>query len=662
MKRYSIYGGLTAVLFALLPFASSRHLFHAAINVKMFLVVFFVLILGVCVAGTLWYGKNSILLKNRPLLWSGLALLSIYWLSALLGIFPERSIFSDILRASGVYFLTHVAALSLILGEFLRERDWTLIRRTIAVSTAVYAALTIVGSEGFGLDAHLLWMNTGINGFTFGNTTFAGTYLLVALVVTLIEIIRTPARTRWWYTLAASAALTLFSPILMNIEGILNVFAEPLSILGSARASSGSALLLLAFFAGYLLLRRYAGVLKTYAIIAWGSLFVIAVIAGVALLFTPGSIVQEKYVEASTGARILVWQSALQSFVDRPVLGWGPENFEQAHQWHFDNRLYQDEYIGEVWFDRAHNVMVDTLVSVGIVGALAHVVVIGAFITVVYRARKRDLMSESEAVLLFALPVAHFLQLQTGFDTIGSYVLLGVMGGYGLWLERMMLKGTSHEIAHAQLTYYKLGACALGLFIVFSAYYAIAELNRQYALYRIFVTTNPDQQLALIEKATERISAFEILRLSSLSLVTGTLDSIGKRRATEQTIETSLAQIDLYEKQYRSYIAKQPDYYRARMALAYLLSVELVLGGKNDLGEAKELVTRGHELSPENLLTPAMEALLELYGGNPIIARQKAEEIVALNPNAPFGHEVLEHIKKQEKTFPNVSVLQLENL
>ena len=661
VNRYSVFGVLTAVLFALLPFATSRHLFHGAVNAKYFLVVGAVLLLAGISTWAYFHGK-LMNFRNRPFLWVGAGLLAVYWLSAIFGIFPERSIFADIQRSTGVFFLTHIAALAFILGEYMNERDWTLLRRTIALSSALFGFFTMLGAEGFMISGRILWSNLDINGFTFGNSTFAGTYLLLALVVVLIELTRTPVRSRWWYALAASATFIFFSPILSSLWNIEGVFADPLALLGSARASSAATILLLVFFGGYLFLRTYAGGDKKHVLLAWGALFATAILAATALLLTPGSVVQEKYMEASTGARLLVWQGGFAALIERPLLGWGSENFEQALQKHLDNRLYEDEHLVEIWFDRAHNVVVDTLVDVGVLGVVAYLLLIGAFVRTVYRAHAGGLIGEAEMVLLCALPFAHFLQLQTGFDTIGSFTLLGALGGYSLWLEHSMyIAEEKNKLSHTQGTYHKVGAAVLGLLVLVSVYLSAVELNRQYVVFRTFISTNYERQLELAEAATSRISSFESLRVLSSSLIKGVLGRIAEKKADAEDISAALAQLNLYEGRYLRYIEEQPGHYRARMNLAYLFSVETVLG-ENKLREAKEVIADARELAPQSLITPAMEALLELYSGNLTAAKAKAEEMVALNPNAPFGREVLAHIEKQERTFPEITVLKLENL
>mgnify|MGYP003393715902 CR=1 FL=1 len=385
--------------------------------------------------------------------------------------------------------------------------------------------------------------------------------------------------------------------------------------------------------------------------------------AGIALLFTPGSVVQKKYIEASTAARILVWQGAFSAIQERPLLGWGPDNFERAFQGHFDNRLYETENIGEIWFDRAHNIIVDTLVDVGFVGALASGALVGAFVLVVYRARKKGLLQDTEAVLLVALPVAHFLQLQTAFDTVSSYTLLGVLVGYGLWLERSIGAESSHRArTEPENLMHKTLAGVLVVFVLMSAkYFMFDEFVRQNALFQLFVETNAQKQVPLAQTATSRLSSFESTRLLSTTFLTNVLRQVSKEKLNKPSLNLILSITHVYEDKFERYLAVQPEHYRAHINLAYLQSIETVLG-ENKLTKAKEVVAEAYPLSPNHPLTYAMDALMELYSGNIKLAKEKARAGIALNPNITFSQSVLEHIEKQEKTFPTISVMRLEKL
>lgn len=358
----------------------------------------------------------------------------------------------------------------------------------------------------------------------------------------------------------------------------------------------------------------------------------------------------------------------MAAFKERSLLGFGPENFERALQGHFDNNLFLKENFGEIWFDRAHNIVVDTLTTVGVVGALAYMVLIAAFVWVVYRARKQGVVGESEAIILYALPVAHVLQLQTGFDTVGSFVLLGVLGGYALWLERAVNseveKGKRVEVSAYGL-YHKVGAGVLGVLVLVSGVMLLREFDRQSSLYRLFVTTNTEEQLRLAEAATSRPSSFESLRAASASLIKAVLGQVATGKASQRTIDNALSQMQVYEEKYRHYLELEPEHYRARLNFAYLLANEAVLNPRQaseKLSEAKSVVAGAYALSPNNLLTPALDALLELYSGNIAAAKQKAQELLVLNPNAELSKRVVEHIKKQEQKFPAIAVMRMEEI
>ena len=71
-------------------------------------------------------------------------------------------------------------------------------------------------------------------------------------------------------------------------------------------------------------------------------------------------------------ARYIVWKMAWNGFLERPILGWGLENFNVTFGKHFDSKLYLREYGGEIWFDRAHNIVLDTLINSGIVGLISY--------------------------------------------------------------------------------------------------------------------------------------------------------------------------------------------------------------------------------------------------------------------------------------------------
>lgn len=69
--------------------------------------------------------------------------------------------------------------------------------------------------------------------------------------------------------------------------------------------------------------------------------------------------------------RLSAWQTSLEMFQERPVLGWGLENYELAF-----NRFFNPEFLhyqsSQFWLDRAHSRPLDFLAMAGLAGFLAY--------------------------------------------------------------------------------------------------------------------------------------------------------------------------------------------------------------------------------------------------------------------------------------------------
>src|SRR3989344_5423617 len=662
---YSIAGILASIFVFILPFVVSRSLFYGASNAKYFFVLVSVSVFALWYGWLIFKGKQSLNLKNRWLLLGALVFLLVHYLAAFTGVFPERSLWSDILRSTGVLFLTYIFFLAFFLSELLSEKDWSLVRRSVVVSVAIISIFTFLGHEGAGVGGRFLTINLDIDGLTFGNSTFAGVYLLLAFVLTLIELARTEHR-KVKIFLWILLVIQFLSPILINSKILIgkSSFDGITSILGTARASSATMLLLIAYLLGWYLLRKIKlrDRVSKWRVL-WPIIFGIFVLSVVAMLFVPGSFVREKYTEESTAARLIVWDSGIEAFKEKPLLGWGPENFRLAYEKYFDNRLYLDENIGEVWFDRGHNLVIDSLVSIGIVGVVFGVALFLYFIMVVIRAWRRGLIGSFEANILGAFPLAHFLQLQTGFDTAGTYALVAVIFGYVLYLERKMIVETSTNIAESLWVLKVAGSALVVLVIIASVPLIFREHTRQRALVDIFRTIDNTEQIELINKALSRPSNFESLRMASGSFVKGWVSQIGATPPEDRQslVENGKMQLNLYLENFERYLENYPDDYRVRMNYAYTLLVRTAFG-EPSTDQAKEIVSTSYDLSPGNPLTYALDAVVEMYGGNFTRAREIMNEAIVLNPNIEFSKQVLAYIDEQEKNLPHVTILKLENL
>jgi tetratricopeptide (TPR) repeat protein len=118
--------------------------------------------------------------------------------------------------------------------------------------------------------------------------------------------------------------------------------------------------------------------------------------------------------------RVSAWQTSLKMFQERPVLGWGLENYELAFNRFFEARFlhYQST---QFWLDRAHSRPLDFLVMTGLAGFLAY---FGIWFLAVVGLRKTQLseLNSNNAFILAGLG-AYFVQNLFVFDTPSSWMV-----------------------------------------------------------------------------------------------------------------------------------------------------------------------------------------------------------------------------------------------
>jgi O-antigen ligase len=143
----------------------------------------------------------------------------------------------------------------------------------------------------------------------------------------------------------------------------------------------------------------------------------------------------------SARGRILTWQSALLAIKDRPLLGWGPENFSVAFDKYFNPGHFDPEGGGETWFDRAHSVILDYGTETGLLGLAAY---LGMFVLYYIqffqsnKIKKQQITSHPKQnqslgvnykllimhSLFFAMPIGYLVTGATLFDVLPMYLVL----------------------------------------------------------------------------------------------------------------------------------------------------------------------------------------------------------------------------------------------
>lgn len=119
--------------------------------------------------------------------------------------------------------------------------------------------------------------------------------------------------------------------------------------------------------------------------------------------------------EAQGQARNYIWPMALKGAAERPIFGWGQENFNYVFNANYNPKMWSQEQ----WFDRAHSVFLDWLVAGGILGLLAYL----ALYVLGFSAIWKSSLTLGEKSVLTGMLAGYVIHNIFVFDNLTSYVL-----------------------------------------------------------------------------------------------------------------------------------------------------------------------------------------------------------------------------------------------
>lgn len=366
--RWAIWAGLGAIVIVsplivdssyFFPYITSKALVFLAAT-QIITVLFLIL--------TLLDAEYKIKLNLATALF-GIYLLAVT-LSSWLGLDWYRSFWGNVERGEGLFLLIHLWLFLLVLAGFIRTmKEWLVVFDGVFVGSvlvslyalAQYLQIHYPAAFNFGLLS-----STGSRlDATIGNPGYVAGYLVFGVFFGLILLFK---RENYWlrWIYVAAIALELFIAFNTGTRGGM------LALIGAAVA-------LIGYFTFYYKKedQRFltAGLVALATIVlAVGLLFTFKYSPFVASNQVLSRIASISLTEGTAQNRFLVWSTAIAGFKERPVLGWGYENFYIPFNKYFSAELR------EPWFDRSHNMIFDRLLTGGIVGLVGYL----AFLLVPY--------------------------------------------------------------------------------------------------------------------------------------------------------------------------------------------------------------------------------------------------------------------------------------
>ncbi|MFH1286461.1 MAG: O-antigen ligase family protein [Candidatus Magasanikbacteria bacterium] len=340
----------------------------------------------------------------------GLYLLS-FGLSTFIGVDWYHSFWDNHERMLGLFTIVHYILYYVMLSSLLREwKDWKWFMRIFLLSGS---AVMLVGAwQKFINPEFLLNQDSSRVSSTLGNPIYYSAYGMFLFFVSILLSIKEKGRNMW-----------RVSYVFVGLLGLMAIFTG-----GTRGALLGVIAGLGVLFICYALaLKEYPKVRKVFiGLIFSGLLVLISLFAFRQTTFvshipTVGKLVNSSITGGTANTRLMAWGIAADAWKERPIFGWGPNNYFYAF-----NKYYRTQFLsygyGETWFDNAHNIVMNTLAVQGAFGVLVYFGLFGTAIFVIWKAKKKGNVDVHIASIGTAFLVAHLVSNVFVFENPTSYL------------------------------------------------------------------------------------------------------------------------------------------------------------------------------------------------------------------------------------------------
>lgn len=555
--------------------------------------------------------KNKLLLAL--LFFTGAFLLSTFF-----SLDSYRGFWGTFFRFGGFFTWLHLFVFFLILISFFKSREnwlklfnWILGVNFLICLIFIFQKLSLLNSVKFLQFTALAQADLSRPGSTLDNPIFLATYLIFGSFISL-------------YLLAAD-----FSFKKRFLYGGLFVLQSLVLILTLSRGA------FLGWLAGVLIYFIYElvkFVRSRKKNISNKMIYFLA--AGLIILFILPFLFSDKislsrladFSAVSNKNRLMVWQIAVQSFLEKLFFGWGAENFYISFNKHFNPEFFSnftDER--ESWFDRAHNNYLDILTAHGIVGFVAYLAVL--FVVFYYCLYKNNQINQRGKIIFSSLVFAYLIANFFAFDTFTSLLMFLFVLAF-LGRPNFMPKEIYVSVGKFNKPIF-IGLSFLAVIIIYYYNFLPAHAQGLRLKGEIYMSENQTQAISFYERAFNLNTIFN--QEITLSFGNSSFDSI--ENGGEIINKDILNPL----------IKKYSGYYSFDARIYFLYGSILNIEAENNkesgvLSEAKDYLLKARELSPSRQQIYFALAQNSSLAGNYDEVIKYLESAVNLNPESSVSY------------------------
>jgi O-antigen ligase len=364
--------------------------------------------------------------------WLLISFWGIYLLATIFSLDPHFSLWGNPQRNGGFVNFTFYVIFALLTFLIIRKKDWQKIWN-FSIIVGIIVCLVAIFQQ-FGLFGNYLVSFEFRPVSTMGNAIFLSLYLTLLTFLTISFGLKTSKRYKKVFYLSSAALFIIVNVFLVQTRG---------TIVGLAAG-------LIWFVFAYPTLRKKTRIFGVIALLA-----IVSVMYASKIYLDSHLYIYEKLPPVINSAvdrtlsifegskvmesRLSAWKIAFRAFKDKPILGYGPENFMIAFDKYYDPSLPRigpsasgEPY--EEWFDRAHNFIFDISITTGVPSLLIYLLF---FAFLIWKTQKMKKQSPESTLLFHGLQatfLAYLIALFFGFDSVSTYLTFFLIIGYSFHL------------------------------------------------------------------------------------------------------------------------------------------------------------------------------------------------------------------------------------
>lgn len=550
-------------------------------------------------------------------------------LTTFTSVIPYASFWGSLERMGGVFTFWHYFIYFVILTSVFRsEKDWlNLFKLVIAVGV-------VSAFYGFGQRTNIeFFVGSGgrerIFG-TIGNPALFAGYQIVCAFLALTLFFRNENSSNLKTFYGGSFLIMIIAAMMTAVRG---------SVLG---IGVGFLVFALLYAAGY---RSKKAKKALLGLVGCLLLFVVLALLLKNSSFVQGSGYLRRITDFSLSnytvqTRFWAWQAGIEGWKETPktiLLGWGPENFNIPFSKYFNPKFFRG--IGsETLFDRAHNMFVEILVTMGLAGFLSYLWVFGSSLKVLWK--KTD---EKENIIygigLIPLLIAYAIHNSFIFDTSANFLVFFTVLGFisFLSLSKNSPNPKPEPRPRVNNALWSTAAAFLLVFVIFVVYYInVRPSQANYATTRAIIAGWSKDFNGAVAKYEEAVKydvpgKYEIRHRFAQYV----LESTNSGKLSPEKISAVNRAIEEVKKNLEE---NKPDY----LPYLYLSRLYITLGKENPASEyndrALEYSLQALDLAPDFVRTYYEIGQVYLNKKDLDSAVKYFQKAAELNPDVGLSH------------------------